>query len=617
MEHLSCDLLIVGGGGAGLRAAIAARESSPGCRVLLVTKGVLGKSGVTATACSDRMAFHATLPHTPPQDAEAWRYHADDIYRIGGFVSDQDLAEILARQSARAFDYLRDLGVPFAAADGVPLQFVTDGSEYPRACYTGPKTAVHMEEALLKRFRELNIPALKHCMSARLVTSAGRVTGALAVDTREREQGERALKVIQAKAVILATGGGGLIYRHNVFPAGMSGDGCALAYRAGAGLVNMEFIQIGIASVKTKFNCSGSMMRAVPRFVDDSGKEFLADYFPAGTDLNSIYDTVFHKGATWPLSFEHDTRIIDIAVYQKMREGRKVYLDYGCNPREFSFAGLPAGTQVKYRSEMTADLGLRARQAKPLHRLKEINPHSVAWLKERGIDLEKGDLVEVACCGQHFQGGVKIREQGQTTVPGLYAVGETAGGQHGANRPGGNALLDTQVFGLIAGEAAAAECLSLEMEPIPAAAVEDFLQELARLQHSAGAPAAAFRRRLRETVDSAAGVVRTEAGLTAGLVSLASLLKKGMRLGEKTFAYALENKNLALAAEAVLRAALLRDESRGPHLRFPADGSLEPLPRDDRRWTKYVVIRQKDGAMHLEARAPRSKEQEGRGKKET
>jgi succinate dehydrogenase/fumarate reductase flavoprotein subunit len=356
--------------------------------------------------------------------------------------------------------------------------------------------------------------------------------------------------------------------------------------------------------VKTKLNCSGSMMRAVPRFVDDSGKEFLADYFPAGADLNSIYDTVFRKGASWPLSFEHDTRIIDIAVYQKMRDGRKVYLDYSRNPREFSFSGLPAGPREKYFSELSADYGPGTRQAGPLHRLKEINPDSITWLREHGIDLEKGDTIEIACCGQHFQGGVKIREQGRTALPGLYAAGEAAGGQHGANRPGGNALLDTQVFGRIAGESAAVESLSLEPAAVPAAAVEDFLQELGLLQQGTGVPADAFRRTLQETVERAAGVVRTEAGLEAGLASLASLHRKGMRLGDKTFAFALENMNLTLVAEAVIRAALRRDESRGPHLRFPGDGSLNPLPRDDHRWNKYIVIRCEAGAMRLEPRIP-------------
>ena len=288
MKLINCDVLIIGGGGAALRAAIAAKELNPNLKVMIATKGKLGKSGVTATACSDRMAFHATLSHTEPKSADNWKYHADDIYRIGGEVSDYNLAEILAKNSEEAFEYLDKLAVPFVKKNGRADQFVTDGSEYARACYTGPRTAVHIEEGLMRRFSEIDIEVLNFCMIAKLVLKEGRVVGAVAIDTQEKDIND-AVFAITSKAVILATGGGGLIYEYNVFPSGMTGDGYALAYEAGAKLVNMEFIQIGIASVKTKFNCSGSMMRSVPRLVNDKGEEFLKKYFPDNTpDRKSV-----------------------------------------------------------------------------------------------------------------------------------------------------------------------------------------------------------------------------------------------------------------------------------------------------------------------------------------
>ena len=113
MEIIECDVLIIGSGGAGLRAAIEAKETFEEGKVLLVSKGIVGKSGVTATACSDRMAFHATLPYTEPGGPDNWKYHAKDIYRIGGYVSDGDLAHILAKEAQQAFEYLDRLGVPF------------------------------------------------------------------------------------------------------------------------------------------------------------------------------------------------------------------------------------------------------------------------------------------------------------------------------------------------------------------------------------------------------------------------------------------------------------------------------------------------------------------------
>jgi len=148
MKGYNCDVLVIGAGGAGLRAAIAAKEADSYLKIILVAKGKLGKSGVTVTACSDRMAFHTTLPFTKPGGKDNWKFHARDIYEIGGKVSDYNLAKILAKNSKDAFEYLDLLGVPFVKKNGRPEQFLTDDSEYPRACYTGPYTANDIEKAL-------------------------------------------------------------------------------------------------------------------------------------------------------------------------------------------------------------------------------------------------------------------------------------------------------------------------------------------------------------------------------------------------------------------------------------------------------------------------------------
>ncbi|WP_258359273.1 FAD-binding protein [Moorella sulfitireducens] len=604
MESYSCDVLVVGGGGAALRAAIAAQEYNPELKVILATKGKIGKSGVTATACSDRMAFHATLPHTPPGGPDAWRYHAEDIYRLGGLVSDWDLAVTLAREAETAFNYLDALGVPFVKEGGKARQFVTDGSDFPRACYTGPRTAIHIEEALVERLRQLPVQVLNFTMVARLITSQGRVIGALAMDTRRRHDPATALKVISARTVILATGGAGQVYRTNVFPGGMTGDGYALAYDAGAELVNMEFIQIGLASLKTKLNCSGSMLRALPRMVNDRGEEFLGRYFPPGTPDRVVMNLLFRKGASWPVTYEHPTHIVDVAVYQEIAAGRKVYLDYSRNPAGFQWDELVEENRQRYYSEVTADLGTERRLANPLHRLREINPESIAWLKERGLDLEAGAKVQVAPCIQHFQGGVKIRQAGRTAVAGLYAAGEVAGGQHGANRPGGNALLDGQVFGRLAGEEAAKEAAAVPRAEVPREEVEAFLARLQGLLSSGDIPAAKLRHRLQQLMERGASVVRTEDGLRRGLEELAGLRKLVQYAGEHGLAYALENENMLLVAEMILRAALQRDESRGPHLRFLNATDVNPVARRDPEWQRYLVISRKDGRMVLTVREP-------------
>ena len=612
MKIVDCDILVVGSGGAALRTAIAAQEAAPELAVLVATKGKPGLSGVTANSCSDRMAFHATLPYTEPGTKDAWTYHADDIYRIGGKVSDKALADVLAHEAAAAFDYLDGLGVPFVKKDGKADQFVTDGSEYARACYTGPRTANHIEQSLVKRFSELQIKALEYTMVVRLIHDGERLLGVVAADTREK-QPERSLFIIRTPAVIVATGGGGMIYEHNVFPGGMTGDGFALAYEAGAELVNMEFIQIGIASTKTKFNCSGSMMRAIPRLINSEGEEFLAKYFPEGTSAAEIANTVFKKGATWPVSFEHKTHVIDIALYKEWQDGRRTYLDFGSNPSGFCFDWLTEENKARYRREMTSDRGDAARNSLPLERLKEINQPSIDWFKEYGIDLDKGDLIEVAACAQHFQGGIKIDRQARATLPAVWAAGETAGGQHGANRPGGNALLDCQVFGRIAGEAAVdyvrqhkqhmTLTLDAAQENILKEALKQSLDKLNTVGEQA-MDAVEFRRSLQQLTEQYAGIVRTEAGLRQGLAKLEEIKQRGFACGDKGAAYCFENQSLLLTAEAVLRAAAERDESRGPHLRFADYRDNVPVARNDAKWEKYIVIRKDAAQMKLEVRIP-------------
>ena len=608
------DVVVIGGGGAALRAAIAAKDSHPEASVALLVKGELGKCGVTAIACSDRMAYHATLKHSEPGGTDAWKHHAEDIYRIGGCVSDADLAATLARNSGDSFYYLDSLGVPFAKKGDLADQFVTDGSEYARACYTGPHTANHIEEALVRKIKTVPVKVFEQTMAVDLLKGGNAIAGLVALDLPTGQ-----FILFKTKAVVLATGGAGELFAVNVFPEGMTGDGHAMALRAGAELVNMEFIQIGLSSVKTKLACSGSMFRSLPRLINSDGEEFLLKGrhgdLPLQGDAASMFNILFRKGASWPVSKEEVSNIIDIAVAKENARGKKVHLDYSANPAGLELEKLDPGILKRWQTESKQPaLKLDDMKAGPLLRLKKINAPAVQWLRERGIDLDNGDKIELAPACQHFQGGIKIRTQANTNIAGLYAAGEAAGGQHGANRPGGNALMDCQVFGRIAGEQAVAYSLQAVLDPLAVASLEAQAEAKARdvaanVKPSCGCgcsrriPATEARRVIQEAMSLAAGVVRTEAGIKDALAKIAELKTAGISADDKGIGYAIETHNLLDAGEAVLQACLERRESRGPHLFFPDAKTITPMERSP-KLDQYVVLSMLSGRLAAEWRTP-------------
>jgi succinate dehydrogenase / fumarate reductase flavoprotein subunit len=440
-------------------------------------------------------------------------------------------------------------------------------------------------------------------MIADLIKYRGRIIGAVGIDEREELNVEDRLKVFSSRAILLATGGAGEVFGVHVFPEGMTGDGYALGYRAGAELVNLEFIQIGPASIKTRLNCSGSLMRAIPRFVNEAGKEFLKNYFPKETSPSEISDLVFEKGSSWPVSLEKKTHLIDVAMFKEIAQAHRVFLDYSTNPEGFRFQDLDQKWQERYEKEVKSRIDLDQRATSPFQRLLEINPDSIEWLKGHGIDLGAGEKIEIAPCIQHFQGGIKIGGKGDTSLKGLYAAGECAGGQHGANRPGGNALLDGQVFGRISGREAAEAAMNFKQEPgVISRRVKKFRSKLNRMDK--GKKASWVRKEIQSITSRFASVVRTEEGLREGLKRLKVLKKEGVAVDEKGVAFALETENLLDVAEIILKACLLRKESRGPHLFFRRFEDPHPLPSQDRKGKRYVVIQNRSGKMVLERRVP-------------
>ncbi|MHC4249410.1 MAG: FAD-binding protein [Planctomycetota bacterium] len=609
MREETVDVLVAGGGGAGLRAAIAAKESDPELRVVLCVKGILGEAGVTATACSDRMAFHATLPYTEPGGEDNWKYHADDVYRIGGRVSDGRLAAVQARGAGEAFEYLDKLGVPFAKGpDGRADQFVTDGSKYARACYVGPTTAVEIEKALVPRAREVGVEVWEHsALVGVLKGDAGECAGGLIVrgheDRADDEGFENAPVRVAASAVVMATGGPGRAFGTSVFPEGMTAEAAAAALEAGAELVNIEFIQIGLCNPQTRLACSGTMMRALPRMVDEAGEEFLPALLP-GRSAAERQELVLRKGASWPVSLEEPSHAIDVAC-ARAREQGPIFLDFSRDPEGFDREKFMADIKGWPLEAKGLEEGGDAVLATPFARLAVMNPKVVAWFKERDIDIASGDRVEIAPSVQHFQGGIRIDERAETRVPGLFACGEAAGGQHGANRPGGNALMDSQVFGRVAGESAAERARGRAATPDEAfrAAARDLVARLG------GIPREACDRVCREVarlLDRSCGVLRTGSALDESREALEALKSSltPAEVGDAKLVRAAEALGAIDFALAVVESVSARLESRGPHLRFESVDSTEPVPRDDSGATEWTLVSKEGGDLVLRREVP-------------
>lgn len=588
MRVIKTDIGVIGGGGAGMRCALSIYETNPNLNILLISKKPLGKGGVTSQAFSDRMAFHATLSYTLPPERN-YIFHAMDIYKIGGEVSNYNLAEILAKNSESAVNYLLEIGVPFVKTpDGKLDQFLTDGSVYPRACYVGPNTAIEIAKALHKRIKETKINILENVMVYDLIVKNKRVIGAKAIDLISQKR-----FIIQGRAFILATGGAGELYHQNVFTSEMTGDGYAVALKAGAELVNMEFMQIGICHPTILFAESGSMFRALPKIVDEEGREFLLDYL-SEKDKNNLCVLEFKKGAHWPVSYESPTKVIDLAIYHHTQKGHKAFMDFRENPSYFSYENIPEEI-LKWSEKMAREI---FRNTTPYKRLKIINPQIIEWLKNYHIDLDK-ELLPIQNALQHFQGGVKINERAETSIKGLFAAGECAGGQHGANRPGGNSLLDTQVFGKIAGESAVEYIKNKNFEEIPEEHLKE--EEFPRI----GIPAKMVRKRIKDIISSYGFLVRTKDGIKKGLLEVEEIKKEGFSVDENGPIYYLETLNMLDVAEVIMNAVNIRDESRGPHLRFTKfePPVMEFLPKKE-NWNKYIVFWREDGNLKYEIREP-------------
>ena len=549
-QKVSADVVVIGGGGAASRAALSARRA--GTTVRLVTKAPFKAGGSTVHGASEIMSMGAA--GFGDRDDSTEKHYADTMRAGRGFI-DPALVRALAEDAPRRIQDLIALGVPFdEEREGYKL-IKSDFGSHARALGVSGKTGKAFVDAISDELLRTGVAVDAGVALVDLVRDAdGAICGAIGYDAARS-----VLVDYEAPCVVLGTGGIHSAFRQQVSTAEMTGDGQAIAFRHGAEFVNLEFHQLGAALVHPYVQLfSGSAFRLYPKLMNAAGEEFLAGYLPPGVTVKEVYD---EKG--FPFTSSNVSRYIDISMAHEVSEGRGT-------PRGavyFSFAHQPAAV---------LEAGL---------------PHTVRWLRSRGVEPTR-DRLEVGVAFQCMNGGVRMTgPDAQSTIPGLFVIGELAGGVRGPDRPGGNSLAEGQVFGHRAGTAAAERAKRVRAgEPRTLAETKDFLD-------AALARSGADARRYAELADGLRDAMQRHCLVEKAAEGLETALAVAREVKRETAAPALSagalvaglsTRNMAQACELVLLACLNRRETRSAHYR------IDCPQRDDASWAHSVTLR-RDG----------------------
>lgn len=439
MEYPTYDAIVIGTGAAGYSAACRIAEERKKT-VAIVTENI--NFGTSRNTGSDKQTYYKL--GLGGNLADSVREMALNLFDCGSVDGDTALCE--AALSSRCFFNLCELGVPFPVNRyGEYIGYKTDHDPYARATSAGPLTSKFMTEALQNKAEELRIKTFDKYLAVEILKNENGVCGLICLNTTDGNY-----KIFRCANIVLATGGPAGIYKDSVYPDCHTGS-TGLALNAGIPLQNTTEWQYGLASIKPRWNVSGTYMQVIPRFVsiDSNGieHEFLADYF---TDIHTAMSTVFLKGYQWPFDSKKimtGSSVIDLLVYREsVLKNRKVYLDYTKNPFGLDKISYEKLSEEAYGYLQKAD----ACFGKPIDRLKKMNEPAIDLYMSKGIDIEKEPL-EIALCAQHNNGGIAVNMWWQTEVKGLFAAGECAG-THGVTRPGGSALNSGQVGALRAAQ---------------------------------------------------------------------------------------------------------------------------------------------------------------------
>ena len=545
IKTISTDVLIIGSGGAGSRAAI--EVDNAGLKAIIVSKGLSFRSGCTGMAEGGYNAVFKTVDKDDSIDA-----HFNDTLKGGSYLNDKKLVEILVNESPKRLIDLENYGALFDRQESGKIdQRPFGGQSFKRTCYQGDRTGAELLNALKEEIIKRDIECIEEVMITSLITRDNQVIGATGLNLKDST-----LIYFKAKATILASGGAGQLYPVTSNTFQKNGDGYAIAYRAGAELVDMEQVQFHPTGMVAPESKKGVLVTEAVRaeggkLINKKGERFM-----------SKYDSEKMELAT--------RDVVARSIYQEIIEGRGsenggVYLD------------------ISHLDDDYIDEKLET---------------MVLQFKNVGVDI-KNEPIEVAPTAHHFMGGLKINPDASTSLDNLFGAGEVCGGVHGANRLGGNALADTQVFGKISGESASKVAKTTELKINDEQVKQEALRIESLIKKGTIKPDE-FKNKIKSLMWEKVAIVREEKTLTEALKELKDMQKdldkldvKDLKQYNASLITALEVINMVEICILTVKSAILRRESRGAHFR-------SDFPQSKDEWKKSIIISEKE--IKFEAR---------------
>ncbi|MDM8522519.1 FAD-binding protein [Desulfococcaceae bacterium HSG8] len=530
-ETPECDVLIIGGGGAGLRSAIAARLNN--ANVLMASKSRIGHS--TNTYISK--AVIAASGWGDPGDNE--NVHTTDTIRGGRFLNDQAMVARIAERVSSEIDFLKECGVNWGMEEGRPRVLKLPGHKHPRHVHGENWTGSDLILPLRRRAKEIGVHFREHVFITRLLASEGRITGAAGITP------DGSFLAIKAKIVILATGGYAQIFLNTNNAAGITGDGHALCYDLGISLKDMEFVQF----YPTAMGRRGSRLLLYEKMLAQKGVVLKNG---AGEDI------IRKNGFADSTSMTRDqlAQLIIKEIRNDSAGKQSVIMDIGSLSEE------KAG------------------------QLKQLLPP--AWWKGQ-------KAYEVAPTAHFCMGGVVTDQWGETSLGGLFAVGEVTGGAHGANRLGGNALAEVFAMGSLVGTKAGELAAKIGTTPLVQEEADSEKLRLEEAFSDQGPSPKELIRELKTLMWNKVGIIREKNEVEEALGVIRGNWDRASAATPADLIRLSEFRNMRLVAEMVCKAALKRTESRGSHFRTDYPGE------DNDLWLKNIVFRKGDAGMEAEA----------------